>query len=173
MRICGLIVLVLLSGQAEAALAAEHRLTVPFTEKLNAQPSNHDYNPRHHYNPFIRIRLKNPQTGREQDVAAVLDTGSDNCVIGEDVAAALGLETAGAELFEIRTGAGPIRVPFVKIAYRLRDDQGTIVDSFPQQTTHCLVIKEPRLPVIMGFIGFVDRFKRITLKYPTDVELVW
>jgi len=166
------IALILLAGPG-AALAADHTLTVPFTEKTNLQAYDPEFNPRYHYDPFIRIRLMNPDTGIEQDVSALLDTGADSCVVGEDVVARLGLHTIDAPLIELRTGGGPIKVPYVKLSYRLRTDQGAIVDEFPRQTTHCLVAKEPKIPIVLGFIGFIDRFKSITIRYPTSLELTW
>jgi hypothetical protein len=160
-------------GPAHPAFGEDHALTVPFTEKLNFQAYDPEYNPRHHYTPFIRLRLLNPENGADLDVSGVLDTGADSCVVGDDVVERLGLTLVVMPPVQVRTGGGPITVPYVKLSYRLRDDQGTMVDTFPQQTAHCLVVKEPKVPIILGFIGFIDRFKSVTLRYPAEIVLVW
>lgn len=153
--------------------AAEETLVVPLTQKPNAQASDPVHNPRYHYDPFVRVRLKNAETGQELDVSGLMDTGADHCVIGWDVVERLGLKPLPGTAYQVRTGAGILTAPFVSLNYRLRDDQGTIVDRFPEQTAHCLVLKEPKIPVILGFVGFIDRFKRVTLRYPDSLELAW
>jgi hypothetical protein len=36
--------------------------------------------------PVIPVRLRNPESGHEQDVFALVDTGADGCVISDDLA---------------------------------------------------------------------------------------
>lgn len=120
--------------------------------------------------PKIPIKLSNPQTGQSLKFNALLDTGSDSCVIPAMTALTLGLKLDGkseAKNSTIGISGEPIRTWKHLLKAELLDNDW-------QETKHTIdiivSILDPKIrnQPILGTFMFLEKFT-VTLNYPNQI----
>lgn len=148
--------------------------STPFTEKRAPQKSRNIHAAQVTHKPLIYVEISNPVTKKSMKGYGILDTGADHCFIRKDLADRLGLVSDGQPSHDVVTGAGRISLPSTTLELTLTDPGGKAVKDFPVQTTH-VFIQGPGLPfeLVLGNIGFLDRFKEVRISYPKEITLIW
>lgn len=165
-------------GCAALSLQCESKdarsLSTPFVELEAPRDSRNTHIPRVTYEPIICLELVNPATKKSMKCFGYLDTGADQCFITKELADRLGLKPDGQPPHEMQTGSGTISLDSTVVEYALNDPDGEAVKGFPTQSAP-FFIQEGWLPadVVLGSIGFLDRFKEVRISYPKQITLLW
>lgn len=144
-----------------------------FIKAENKQKNINIYSPNVLYQPKIYIQIINPLNGNKETVSATIDTGSDNCFISRKLANYLGLKQTDEPPITIYTADGSIEAYAVEAEYTLANEKKERVENFPIQETHFYINEANSYHIILGFIGFIDRFKEIKIRYPHNIQFIW
>jgi len=168
-----LIVTILLAGN-EFCFGADKKFTSPFIKTENNQRNVNDLEPDYFYKPLIYIVITNPDTKKSEIVSALIDTGADRCFMNKELFNHLGLAKLDKPPNKVYTGSDPIKTYAVEVEYQLANSKKELVEDFPMQKTHFYVNENiSQHDVILGFIGFIDRFNEIQFIYPDKMVFHW
>lgn len=150
-----------------------HSFTTPFIDLKAPEKSPNAHVPQITYEPLILIEVINPDTKQSLKCFGYLDTGADYCFIRREVADKIGLKADGQPAHEMLTGSGKLTLYSTTVKYSL-GGTGEGVKGFPLQTAS-FFIHDAWLPadLVLGNVGFVDRFKEIRIEYPRSIALRW
>jgi hypothetical protein len=174
-RDLGIALVLFCAAFAMQCCSGERRsLSMPFFDQRAPGKSGNIHVPAVVYSPLIYLEIINPATGKRLKCFGYLDTGADHCLIRKKLADRLGLKGDGQPAHPLLTGSGEISLQSTMIEYVLNGPEGKAVEGFPVQKAP-FFIQDGRLPtdVVLGGIGFLDRFKEVRIAYPKSITLMW
>lgn len=145
----------------------------PFIPSENPEKNTNAYEPDFYFRPLIYIEITNPTNGKREVVSATIDTGADNCYIGQGLVDHLLLTHTNEPPIVTFTASGSIKSYAVEIEYRIANEKKEIVKDFPIQKTHFYINGSLHNHVALGIRCFIDRFKEVQIHYPNDIEFFW
>jgi clan AA aspartic protease len=109
--------------------------------------------------PYLPITVKNPDTNKQIQVYALIDTGADECAFPASFASLLGHNLLAGQQKKISTGNG-ITIAYSHIAH-------IIIDEF--STEDVLIDFMPNLYIpLLGVKSFLSNFI-LTIDYPNKI----
>jgi hypothetical protein len=177
MAMYSVLVFVVTASSQSGVRSPDRSLIVPFSREQNPKHGTNTYEPEYVSRLYVRVKLLNPATGRSLVWdRGLIDTAADHCHVSGRVAAMLGLRHSHDSPTTIATPAGDVRMYAMEAEYELLDGKGKRVADFPRTKTDFYVNPQSDLAydVVLGQIGFLDRFDTVTLRYDAgEIHLVW
>ncbi|MBI4244649.1 MAG: retroviral-like aspartic protease [Planctomycetes bacterium] len=139
----------------------------------NKQKGVNLFEPDFYFKPLVYINIINPESKKCEIVSATIDTGADNCYVSRKLVSYLGLQQSVEPPMETFTADGVMKVYAAEAEYGLADENKKVFDGFPIQKTHFYINESNTYHMVLGFRGFLDRFKEIKIRYPQYLEFWW